>query len=192
MLVMIDNYDSFTYNLYQYLSELGAEVTTFRNDKITLEEIEDLAPEGIVISPGPSTPLQAGISNDVIRHFGPKLPTLGVCLGHQCVGHVYGAKVDRAGEIRHGKTSMIHHNGAGVLSGLPQPFEAIRYHSLVVYPETVPDCLEVTAWTDNGLIMGLRHKEYPVEAVQFHPESIMTPDGKHLLQNFLDRVDANR
>ena len=192
MLVMIDNYDSFTYNLYQYLSELGAEVTTFRNDKITLEEIEDLEPEGIVISPGPSTPLQAGISNDVIRHFGPKLPTLGVCLGHQCVGHVYGAKVDRAGEIRHGKTSMIHHNGAGVLSGLPQPFEAIRYHSLVVYPETVPDCLEVTAWTDNGLIMGLRHKEYPVEAVQFHPESIMTPDGKHLLQNFLDRVDANR
>ena len=189
MLLMIDNYDSFTYNLYQYLSELGAEVVTYRNDKITLEEIEDLAPQGIVISPGPSTPLQAGISNDVIRHFGPKLPTLGVCLGHQCVGHVYGAKVDRAGEIRHGKTSMIHHNGAGVLSGLPQPFEAIRYHSLVVYPETVPDCLEVTAWTDNGLIMGLRHKEYPVEAVQFHPESIMTPDGKHLLQNFLDRVE---
>ena len=189
MLVMIDNYDSFTYNLYQYLSELGAEVKTFRNDKITLEEIEDLAPQGIVISPGPSTPLQAGISNDVIRHFGPKLPTLGVCLGHQCVGHVYGAKVDRAGEIRHGKTSMIHHNGAGVLSGLPQPFEAIRYHSLVIYPETVPECLEVTAWTENGLIMGLRHKEYPVEAVQFHPESIMTPDGKHLLQNFLDRVE---
>ena len=189
MLVMIDNYDSFTYNLYQYLSELGAEVTTFRNDKITLEEIEDLSPQGIVISPGPSTPLQAGISNDVIRHFGPKLPTLGVCLGHQCVGHVYGAKVDRAGEIRHGKTSMIHHNGAGVLSGLPQPFEAIRYHSLVIYPETVPECLEVTAWTENGLIMGLRHKEYPVEAVQFHPESIMTPDGKHLLQNFLDRVE---
>ena len=192
MLLMIDNYDSFTYNLYQYLSELGAEVMTYRNDKITLEEIEDLAPQGIVISPGPSTPLQAGISNDVIRHFGPKLPTLGVCLGHQCVGQVYGAKVDRAGEIRHGKTSMIHHNGAGVLSGLPQPFEAIRYHSLVVYPETVPDCLEVTAWTENGLIMGLRHKEYPVEAVQFHPESIMTPDGKHLLQNFLDRVEANR
>ncbi len=189
MLLMIDNYDSFTYNLYQYLSELGAEVMTYRNDKITLQEIEDLAPQGIVISPGPSTPLQAGISNDVIRHFGPKLPTLGVCLGHQCVGHVYGAKVDRAGEIRHGKTSMIHHNGAGVLSGLPQPFEAIRYHSLVVYPETVPDCLEVTAWTENGLIMGLRHKEYPVEAVQFHPESIMTPDGKHLLQNFLDTVE---
>ena len=190
MLLMIDNYDSFTYNLYQYLSELGAEVTTVRNDKITLEEIEAMAPEGIVVSPGPSTPLQAGISNDVVRHFGPKLPTLGVCLGHQCVGHAYGAKVDRAGEIRHGKTSMIHHDGQGVLTGLPNPFEAIRYHSLVVHPETLPDCLEVTAWTDNGLIMGLRHKEFPVEGVQFHPESIMTPVGKQLLQNFLDRVES--
>ena len=188
MLLMIDNYDSFTYNLYQYLSELGAEVTTVRNDKITLEDIESMAPDGIVISPGPSTPLQAGISNDVIRHFGPKLPTLGVCLGHQCVGYVYGAKVDRAGEIRHGKTSMIHHEGKGVLAGLPNPFEAIRYHSLAVYPETLPDSLEVTAWTDNGLVMGLRHKEYPVEGVQFHPESIMTPQGKPLLQNFLDQV----
>ena len=188
MLLMIDNYDSFTYNLYQYLAELGGEVVTYRNDKITLEEIEDLAPEGIIISPGPSTPLEAGISNDVIRHFGPTVPTLGVCLGHQCIGYVYGAKVDRAGEIRHGKTSMIHHEGAGVLKGLPSPFEAIRYHSLVVYPETVPDCLEVTARTDNGLVMGLRHKEHPVEGVQFHPESILTPEGKHLLQNFLDRV----
>ena len=186
--LMIDNYDSFTYNLYQYLCELGAEVETYRNDKITVEEIEDLAPEGIVISPGPSTPLEAGISNDVIRHFGPQVPTLGVCLGHQCIGYVYGARVDRASEIRHGKTSMIHHQGAGLLDGLPSPFEAIRYHSLVVYPETVPDCLEVTARTDNGIIMGLRHKEYPVEGVQFHPESIMTPDGKHVLQNFLDRV----
>ena len=188
MILMIDNYDSFTYNLYQYLCELGAEVETYRNDKITVEEIEDLAPEGIVISPGPSTPLKAGISNDVIRHFGPHVPTLGVCLGHQCIGYVYGARVDRASEIRHGKTSMIHHQGAGLLDGLPSPFEAIRYHSLVVYPETVPDCLEVTARTDNGIIMGLRHKEYPVEGVQFHPESIMTPDGKHVLQNFLDRV----
>ena len=188
MILMIDNYDSFTYNLYQYLCELGAEVETYRNDKITVEEIEDLAPEGIVISPGPSTPLEAGISNDVIRHFGPHVPTLGVCLGHQCIGYVYGARVDRASEIRHGKTSMIHHQGAGLLDGLPSPFEAIRYHSLVVYPETVPDCLEVTARTDNGIIMGLRHKEYPVEGVQFHPESIMTPDGKHVLQNFLDRV----
>ena len=189
MLLLIDNYDSFTYNLYQYLSELGAQVVTVRNDKITLEEIEDLAPEGIIVSPGPSTPLQAGISNDVIRHFGPRIPTLGVCLGHQCVGHAYGAKVDRAGEIRHGKTSMVHHNGQGVLTGLPNPFEAIRYHSLVVYPETLPDSLEVTAWTDNGLVMGLRHKEHPVEGVQFHPESIMTPQGKQLLQNFLDQVD---
>jgi anthranilate synthase/aminodeoxychorismate synthase-like glutamine amidotransferase len=191
MLLLIDNYDSFTYNLYQYLAELGAEVATVRNDKITLEEIEELAPDGIVISPGPCTPREAGISNDVIRHFGERVPTLGVCLGHQCVGYVYGARVDQAGEIRHGKTSMIHHNGAGVLAGLPNPFEAIRYHSLVVYPETVPDCLEVTARTDNGLIMGLRHKEHPVEGVQFHPESIMTPDGKHLLQNFLDRVESH-
>ena len=189
MLLMIDNYDSFTYNLYQYLAELGAEVVTVRNDKTTLEDIEAMDPQGIVISPGPSTPLEAGISNDVIRHFGPRVPTLGVCLGHQCIGYVYGAKVDRAGEIRHGKTSMIHHNGQGVLAGLPDPFEAIRYHSLVVYPETVPDELEVTAWTDNGLIMGLRHKEHPVEGVQFHPESIMTPVGKAVLQNFLDRVD---
>ena len=190
MLLMIDNYDSFTYNLYQYLCELGAEVEVVRNDKITLEEIEDMSPEGIIISPGPSTPLEAGISNDVIRQFGPKTPTLGVCLGHQCIGHVYGAKVDQAGEIRHGKTSMVSHNGAGVLAGLPNPFEAIRYHSLVVFPETLPDTLEVTARTDNGLIMGLRHKEFPIEGVQFHPESILTPDGKHLLQNFLDQVSA--
>jgi anthranilate synthase/aminodeoxychorismate synthase-like glutamine amidotransferase len=188
MLVLIDNYDSFTYNLYQYLSELGAEVVTLRNDKATLEDIEALAPQGIVVSPGPCTPREAGISNDVIRHFGPRLPVLGVCLGHQCIGHVYGARVDRVGEIRHGKTSLIHHSGQGVLAGLPNPFEAIRYHSLVVYPETLPDCLEVTAWTDNGLIMGLRHKEYPVEGVQFHPESIMTPVGKDLLRNFLERV----
>ena len=188
MLVMIDNYDSFTYNLYQYLSELGAEVVTLRNDKATLEDIEALDPRGIVISPGPCTPNEAGISNDVIRHFGPQIPTLGVCLGHQCIGQVYGGTVDRAGEIRHGKTSMIHHTGQGVLAGIPDPFEGIRYQSLVVYRDSLPDCLEVTAWTDNGLIMGLRHKEYPVEGVQFHPESILTPVGKPLLQNFLDRV----
>ena len=192
MLLMIDNYDSFTYNLYQYLSELGAEVVTVRNDKITLEDIEAMAPQGIVVSPGPSTPLEAGISNDVIRRFGPRLPVLGVCLGHQCVGHVYGARVDRAVEIRHGKTSMIHHDGRGVLAGLPSPLEAIRYHSLVVYPESLPDCLEITAWTDDGLVMGLRHKEYPVEGVQFHPESIMTPEGKALLQNFLDLVAGDQ
>ena len=190
MILLIDNYDSFTYNLFQYLSELGAEVVTVRNDKITLGEIEAMPLEGIIVSPGPSTPLEAGISNDVVRNFGPKIPTLGVCLGHQCVGYVYGAKVDRAGEIRHGKTSMIHHYGKGVFAGLPNPFEAIRYHSLVVYPETLPDSLEVTAWTDNGLVMGLRHKEHPVEGVQFHPESIMTPHGKALLQNFLDQVAA--
>ena len=190
MLLMIDNYDSFTYNLYQYLCELGAEVEVARNDKISLEEIQDMSPEGIIISPGPSTPLEAGISNDVIRQFGPSTPTLGVCLGHQCIGHVYGAKVDQAGEIRHGKTSMVSHNGAGVLAGLPNPFEAIRYHSLVVFPETMPDTLEVTAQTENGLVMGLRHKDYPIEGVQFHPESILTPDGKHLLQNFLDTVSA--
>jgi anthranilate synthase/aminodeoxychorismate synthase-like glutamine amidotransferase len=190
MLLMIDNYDSFTYNLYQYLCELGAEVEVARNDKISLEEIKDMTPQGIIISPGPSTPLEAGISNDVIRQFGPTTPTLGVCLGHQCIGYVYGAQVDKAGEIRHGKTSMVNHNGAGVLAGLPNPFEAIRYHSLVVFPETVPDTLEITARTDNGLIMGLRHKEHPVEGVQFHPESILTPDGKHLLQNFLDQVSA--
>ncbi|MQG28484.1 MAG: aminodeoxychorismate/anthranilate synthase component II [SAR202 cluster bacterium] len=190
MLLMIDNYDSFTYNLYQYLCELGAEVEVARNDKISLEEIQDMSPEGIIISPGPSTPLEAGISNDVIRQFGPNTPTLGVCLGHQCIGHVYGAKVDQAGEIRHGKTSMVSHNGAGVLAGLPNPFQAIRYHSLVVFPETMPDTLEVTAQTENGLVMGLRHKDYPIEGVQFHPESILTPDGKHLLQNFLDTVSA--
>ena len=190
MLLMIDNYDSFTYNLYQYLCELGAEVEVARNDKISLEEIQDMSPEGIIISPGPSTPLEAGISNDVIRQFGPSTPTLGVCLGHQCIGYVYGAKVDQAGEIRHGKTSMVSHNGAGVLVGLPNPFQAIRYHSLVVFPETMPDTLEVTARTENGLVMGLRHKDYPIEGVQFHPESILTPDGKHLLQNFLDKVSA--
>ena len=190
MLLMIDNYDSFTYNLYQYLSELGAEVEVARNDKISLEEIKEISPEGIIISPGPSTPLEAGISNDVIRRFGPIIPILGVCLGHQCIGYVYGAKVGRAGEILHGKTSMVSHQGAGVLVGLPNPFQAIRYHSLVVYPETIPDALEITAQTDNGLIMGLRHKEFPVEGVQFHPESILTPDGKHLLQNFLDKVSA--
>ncbi|MBM3943737.1 MAG: aminodeoxychorismate/anthranilate synthase component II [SAR202 cluster bacterium] len=191
-LLLLDNYDSFTYNLYQYLCELGAEVEVARNDQITLEDIEAMSPQGIIISPGPCTPREAGISNDVIRHFGPKLPLLGVCLGHQCIGEVYGATVDRAGEIRHGKTSLIHHTGQGVLAGLPNPFEAIRYHSLVVYPETLPDCLEITAWTDNGLIMGLRHKEYPVEGVQFHPESIMTPVGKDLLRNFLARVEPKQ
>ena len=188
MLLLLDNYDSFTYNLYQYLSELGAQVETVRNDKITLEDIEAMSPEGIIVSPGPCTPREAGLSNDVIRSFGPRLPVLGVCLGHQCIGQAYGGTVDRAPEIRHGKTSMINHTGQGVMAGLPNPFEAIRYHSLIVYRDDLPDSLEVTAWTDDGLIMGLRHKEYPVEGVQFHPESIMTPVGHDLLQNFLDRV----
>ena len=192
MLLLLDNYDSFTWNLYQYLSELGADVTVIRNDKTTIEDIERMAPEGIVISPGPCTPSEAGISNDVIRHFGPKLPVLGVCLGHQCIGEAYGATVDRAGEIRHGKTSMIHHDGQGVFTGLPDPFEAIRYHSLVIYPETLPDSLEITARTDNGLVMGVRHKEHPVEGVQFHPESIMTKVGHDLLRNYLRQVDEFR
>jgi anthranilate synthase/aminodeoxychorismate synthase-like glutamine amidotransferase len=187
MLLLIDNYDSFTYNLFQYLSELGQEVLVARNDKITIEEIEKLRPERIVVSPGPSTPLRAGISNDVIRHFGPKLPLLGVCLGHQCIGHVYGGTVGRAKAVMHGKSSLVHHKCEGVLAGLPNPFSAIRYHSLAVAPEGLPDCLELTAWTDDGTIMGLRHRQHPVEGVQFHPESFMTPVGKDLLRNFLKK-----
>ena len=190
MILLLDNYDSFTYNLYQYLCELGAEVTVVRNDVLTLEDIETMSPQGIVISPGPGVPGNAGISNDVIRRFGPSIPTLGVCLGHQCVGNAYGGTVDRAGEIMHGKTSLIHHDGKGVFQGIPNPFEAIRYHSLAVYSQDLPDCLEVSAWTDKGIIMGLRHKEYPVEGVQFHPESIVTVVGKDVLRNFLDGVDA--
>ena len=185
MLLMIDNYDSFTYNLYQYLSELGATVVTIRNDKTTIDEVSSMSPNGIIISPGPCTPREAGISNQVIKSFGSYKPILGVCLGHQCIGDVYGATVDRADEIRHGKTSMVNHNNTGIFTGLPNPFEAIRYHSLEVYRDTIPDSLEVTAWTDRGMIMGLRHKEYPVEGVQFHPESILTTSGKDLLKNFL-------
>ena len=185
MILLIDNYDSFTYNLYQYLSELGAEVTVIRNDKITIGEIEKLGPEKIVISPGPGYPKDAGISIEVIKHFTGKLPLLGVCLGHQCLGEAFGGVVGPAGEIKHGKSSDIHHDGKGVFTGLPNPFAAIRYHSLSVDPATVPDCLEVTAKTENGIIMGLRHKEYPVEGVQFHPESILTGEGKKLLGNFL-------
>ena len=185
MILLIDNYDSFTYNLYQYLCELGADVRVVRNDEATIEDIADMAPEKIVISPGPSTPERAGISNDVIRRFGEHTPTLGVCLGSQCVGYAFGGTVGGAGEIMHGKMSLIHHDGRGVLAGLPNPFEAIRYHSLAVYREGLPDDLEVTAWTDKGIIMGVRHKRYPVEGVQFHPESIMTKVGHDLLRNFL-------
>lgn len=185
MLLLIDNYDSFTYNLFQYLSELGEEVVVVRNDKTTLDEIDRMKPERLVISPGPSTPQQAGISNDVIRHFGSSLPILGVCLGHQCIGYTYGGLVSQARGIMHGKSSLIYHNSQGVLAGLPNPFSAIRYHSLVVQRDGLPDCLEVTAWTDDGTIMGLRHRQHPVEGVQFHPESFMTQAGKDLLRNFL-------
>ncbi len=185
MILLIDNYDSFTYNLYQYLSELGEEVKVVRNDAMTLDEIEKLAPERIVISPGPGTPQDAGISNDVIRTFGGRLPILGVCLGHQCIAHAYGGIVTHAGEIKHGKTSLIKHDGKGVFAGLPDPFPAVRYHSLAVQRESLPECLEVTARTFNDIIMGLRHREYAVEGVQFHPESIMTEIGKDLLKNFL-------
>ena len=185
MILLIDNYDSFTYNLYQYLCELGAEVEVVRNDKITLKEIEQKQPKKIVVSPGPRRPENAGISNDVIKHFGESIPILGVCLGHQCVGYSYGGSIVGAGEIMHGKTSLISHDGKGIFNGLPNPFEAIRYHSLAVYKDDLPEELEVTAWTDNGLIMGVRHVNFPVEGIQFHPESIMTGVGKDLLNNFI-------
>ncbi len=186
-MLLIDNYDSFVYNLFQYLCELGQHVEVVRNDQVTLDQIENMRPERIVISPGPGTPQRAGICNEVIRRFAAELPILGVCLGHQCVGYTYGAVVERADEIMHGKMSLIHHDGKGMFHGLPNPFPAIRYHSLAVVPQSVPDCLEVTAWTSNGIIMGLRHRQYPVEGVQFHPESIMTEVGKDLLRNFLSR-----
>jgi anthranilate synthase/aminodeoxychorismate synthase-like glutamine amidotransferase len=185
MLLIIDNYDSFTYNLVQYFGELGAEPVVKRNDEITVAEIEALAPEAVVISPGPCTPKEAGISNDVIARIGPKLPVLGVCLGHQCIGHVYGGAVVRAGRLMHGKTSPILHDGSGVFADLPSPFEATRYHSLIIDPPTVPDALLVNAQTAEGEIMGVRHKEFPIHGVQFHPESILTRHGKDLLKNFL-------
>jgi anthranilate synthase/aminodeoxychorismate synthase-like glutamine amidotransferase len=185
MLLLIDNYDSFTYNLYQYLRELGAEIEVHRNDQITLNRIEQMAPDHIVISPGPCTPNEAGLSCSIIETFGPRIPLLGVCLGHQALGQVFGGHVIRAPTPMHGKTSLIYHQGQGVFHGLPDPFEANRYHSLIVELATLPDILEITAETDDGLIMGLRHRSYPVEGVQFHPESIMTPSGKDLLRNFL-------
>ena len=182
---IVDNYDSFTYNIAQELGELGAEVEVQRHDAFTVEELAALAPDGIVISPGPGTPADAGLSNDVIRRFAGKTPLLGVCLGHQCIAEVYGGTIVRAPELVHGKTSLISHDDQGVFAGLPQPFDATRYHSLVVDPATVPDDLEVTATTSNGLIMGLRHREVAVEGVQFHPESILTNAGMDLLANFL-------
>ena len=185
MLLVIDNYDSFTYNLVQYFGELGAEPLVKRNDEITLDEIAALKPERIVISPGPCTPNEAGISCDVIRRFGEKTPIFGVCLGHQCMGQVFGGDVVRAGRLMHGKTSPIYHTGQGVFRGLPSPFEATRYHSLLVKRETVPGCLEITAETQEKEIMGLQHKTLPIHGVQFHPESILTLEGKRLLTNFL-------
>ena len=186
MLLVIDNYDSFTYNLVQYFGELGADPLVKRNDEITLEEIRALAPERIVISPGPCTPNEAGISNEVIRQLGERTPILGVCLGHQCMGQVFGGDVVRAPRLMHGKTSPILHNGEGVFAGLPNPFEATRYHSLIVQRETFPACLEITAETAEKEIMGLRHRAYPMHGVQFHPESILTLEGKRLLGNFLN------
>jgi anthranilate synthase/aminodeoxychorismate synthase-like glutamine amidotransferase len=185
MLLVIDNYDSFTYNLVQYFGELGADPQVKRNDAITPEEVEKLKPKRIVISPGPGRPEDAGISMELIRRLGSRVPLLGVCLGHQCIGEVYGGKVVRAGRLMHGKTSPIQHDGKGVFAKLPNPFEATRYHSLIVEKESVPGCLQVSAETAEGEIMGLRHKEYPVHGVQFHPESILSKEGKDLLANFL-------
>ena len=184
---VIDNYDSFTYNLVQALGKLGANIKVRRNNSTDIAEVEKMDPARILISPGPCDPGKAGVSVEIVRHFAGRKPLLGVCLGHQCIGYSHGAVVTRAGEIMHGKSSLIHHDGRGVLAGLANPFPAIRYHSLAVMREDLPDCLEVTAWTDNGIIMGLRHREYPVEGVQFHPESIMTEVGKDILRNFLGK-----
>lgn len=185
MVLVIDNYDSFTYNLVQYLGELGAEVLVRRNDKITLDEIADLRPQHILISPGPCTPNEAGICVPLIRRFAGELPIFGVCLGHQSIGAAFGGEVVRNTRIMHGKTSWIHHGGQGVLRGLPEPFEATRYHSLVIKRDTMPECLEITAETDAGEVMGVRHRQFPIEGVQFHPESALTPHGKEILANFL-------
>ena len=186
MLLVIDNYDSFTYNLVQYFGELGAEMEVHRNDQITLDEIPEKAPSRICVSPGPCTPTEAGISCDVIREFGKDIPLFGVCLGHQSIGQVFGGDVVRAGKLMHGKTSLIHHEGKSVFAGIDSPFEATRYHSLIVKCDTLPDSLEVTAKTEDGTIMGLQHKEFPIHGVQFHPESILTASGKKILKNFLE------
>ena len=186
MLLMIDNYDSFTYNLVQYFGELGEVIEVFRNDKISIPEIEKLDPEMLVISPGPGTPKDAGISLDMIKHFKEQIPILGVCLGHQCVGEAFGGKIVPAPRLMHGKTSLIHHDEKDIFQGLPNPFEATRYHSLIIEKESIPDCLAITAWTDEQEIMGITHKSYLLLGVQFHPESILTKDGKQVLKNFLN------
>ena len=188
MILLLDNYDSFTYNIYQLLSELGTEVEVIRHDCITVEEIRQRGYEALVISPGPGVPKEAGISEDAIRQLGPELPVLGICLGHQAIGEVYGGKVVRAGAIVHGKSSALHHDGRGLYEGLPQNTPVARYHSLIVERESLPDCLEVASELEDGTIMGLRHKEYPVEGIQFHPESILTPEGHKMLANFLKRL----
>lgn len=186
MLVLIDNYDSFTYNLYQYLCELGEKVLVVRNDRTTPAELAAMEPSAIVLSPGPSTPQNAGICNDVVRELGPSTPILGICLGHECIGYSYGGIISRAAKIMHGKTSRIHHCNEGIFAGMPDPFFAIRYHSLVVNRDTLPDCLVITAWTDDGTVMGIRHRRYKVWGIQFHPESFMTQCGKDILKNFLN------
>ena len=190
MILLVDNYDSFTYNLVQRLGEIdpGVDLRVVRNDQLTLDEIEAARPSHLIISPGPCTPVEAGISNEVVSRFAPRIPLLGVCLGHQCIGHALGARIVRAGRIMHGKTSRIHHDGRGVYRGVTNPFEATRYHSLVIEPGTLPDELEVVAWTDQNEIMGVRHRQYPLEGVQFHPESFLTLEGIKLLKNFLEQA----
>jgi anthranilate synthase/aminodeoxychorismate synthase-like glutamine amidotransferase len=185
VILIVDNYDSFTYNLVQYFGELGCALMVKRNDAVSLDEISSLRPTHVCISPGPGRPAQAGLSNDIVREFSARVPLLGVCLGHQCIGEVFGGKIVAAPRLLHGKTSQIQHNGSGVFANLPNPFTATRYHSLIVSPDSVPDCLEITAQTSEGEIMGLRHRDFPVHGVQFHPESILTAEGKKLLANFV-------
>lgn len=191
MILMIDNYDSFTFNIVQYLEQMGEDVVVFRNDKVTVDRIDKLKPQVIFLSPGPGTPRDAGITVDVVREFHKTIPIMGICLGHQSIGYAFGGEIVRAGRIMHGKVSPVHHDGRTIFAGLPDPFTAGRYHSLVVRPETLPSCLEVSARTAEGEIMGLRHKEFPVEGIQFHPESVLTPQGKRILRNFIKHLGRN-
>ena len=191
MILMIDNYDSFTFNIVQYLEQMGEDVVVFRNDKVTVDRIDKLKPQVIFLSPGPGTPRDAGVTVDVVREFHKTIPIMGICLGHQSIGYAFGGEIVRAGRIMHGKVSPVHHDGRTIFAGLPDPFTAGRYHSLVVRPETLPSCLEVSARTAEGEIMGLRHKEFPVEGIQFHPESVLTPQGKRILRNFIKHHGSN-